>query len=161
MFLKSWLYGKKAVPLCRMNNPYVVRDAKVKRRVRLVAVTTNPMDIVNTATGEVERATPYVGKRQWRDIGEFTKVYSAEVVFGLSVYAFRVMHWIWSVMDFEGAFAFDADACAERIGVGRRHAFRGLKELKEKDIVRKNKGSLYWFNPNIAFRGSRDDLLDL
>lgn len=144
-----------------MNNPYVVRDTKVKKRVRLVAVTTNPMDVVNTVTGEVQRATPYVGKRQYRDIGEFTKVYSSSVVFGLSVHAFRVMHWIWGEMDFEGGFVFEPGKCAETIGVSERQAFRGLKELREKDIIRKDRGSKYWFNPNIAFRGSRDELLGL
>ena len=143
-----------------MNNPYVVSDTKVKKRVRLVAVTTNPMDVINTVTGEVQRATPYVGNRRFRDIGEFTKVYNSDVVFGLSVYALKVMLWIWYLMDYEGGFLFDADKCAEKIGVKRRMAYYGLQELKDKDIIRKDKGSKYWFNPNIAFRGSRDELLE-
>lgn len=143
-----------------MDNPYRISGAKLKRRVRLVAVPSNPIDVVNRVTGVVEYATPYVGRREWRDISDFVKVYESEVLYELSAYALKVMFYIWEEMDFEGGFIFKAEDCAGRIGVGKRMVFRGMKELKDRDFVKKDKGCHYWFNPNIAFRGNRDDLIN-
>ena len=55
-------------------SPYRVTGGRVKKRVRLVAVTDNPIDVINKTTGEVKTATPYVGNRAWRDISSFIKV---------------------------------------------------------------------------------------
>ena len=142
-----------------MDNPYVVSNVPVRRRVRLVAVSSNPIDVVNTRTGQVESATPYIGKRTWRDVEEFTKVYPSDEIYELSINALRVMFYVWTVMDFDGMFVFSADECAEKIGVKKRQVFNGLRELRDRDIVRRDRGCRYWFNPNIAYRGNRDDLL--
>lgn len=142
-------------------NPYTVRNTKVKRRVRMVAVNKNPLEVVNTVTGEVTLASPYVGKRQYRDIGEFIKVYNPLMMMRMSKEEYRVFMYALYKLDFSGLFLFDTDDCVEITGMSRSGVFRGLKGLLEKDSVRKDKRGAYWINPNIAFRGSRDELLEI
>lgn len=125
----------------------------------MVAVTRNPLDVVNTVTGEVTRATPYVGSRAYRDISEFVKVYDWGALMKLKVYEFKVLCYALDKLDFEGKFLFSADECMIATGLGRRSVFDGLKGLMDLDYIKKEKKGMYWFNPNIAFRGSRDGLL--
>lgn len=141
-------------------SPYRVKAEKVKRRVRLVAVTHNPMDVVNVVTGEVQRATPYVGSRAWRDISDFVKVYKPEELGMLSQREYKVFCWALGRLDFEGRFDFSGAECKEQMGFKtERSAYYGLRGLVEKDLVRKDKRGSYWVNPNVAYRGSRDELL--
>jgi hypothetical protein len=63
-------------------------------------------------------------------------------------------------LDFDGRFVFDGSDCVEQMGFkNSRSAYYGLRGLVEKDFVRRDKKGAYWVNPNIAYRGSRDELL--
>lgn len=140
-------------------NPYVVSEARVKKRVRLVAVANNPIDIVSRSTGEVVTATPYVGRRAIRDVSEFVKVYDPVEIGRMSVSEFRVFMYALSKMDFDGHFDLVVDECMELMGMCRRNVMYGIEGLIEKDAVRRDRRSAYWINPNIAYRGSRDELI--
>lgn len=151
--------------LCRVKgeiSPYRVQASKLKRRVRMVAVTTNPIDVVNKTTGEVMTATPYVGNRAWRDVSDFVKVFKPREIGMLSEREFKVFCWAMGRLDFEGRFKFNGAECKEAMGFkSERSVYYGLKGLVEKDYVKKDKRGMYWVNPNIAYRGNRDELLDL
>ena len=125
----------------------------------MIAVTRNPLDIVNTVTGEVSRATPYVGKRSVRDISEFVKLYDVQAMMDLKVYEYKVMCYALGKLSFDGQFVFVATECMEQTGLSRRSVFNGMEGLKKRDYIRKDKKGVYWVNPNVAYRGSRDDLL--
>lgn len=141
-------------------NPYKVSGGKVKRRVRMVAVSKDTLEIVNKTTGEVTVASPYVGKRQFRDIDEFVKVYNVEMLYGLKPAEYNMMIYALSRLNFEGKFMFDEAECLAKTGLSARMLYYGLKGLLDRDFIRRDKRGAYWVNPNIAFRGSRDDLLD-
>lgn len=140
-------------------NPYRVEAQKLKRRVRLVAVTQNPIDVVNVATGEVQRATPYVGNRAWRDISDFVKLYDVQGLLRLKPYEWKVFMVALSELGFDGRFEFSEERYAEKIGCKRGLVYKGVRGLVEKDFIRRDKKGVYWVNPNVAFRGSRDELL--
>jgi hypothetical protein len=127
----------------------------------MVAVNKNPLEVVNTVTGEVTLASPYVGKRQYRDIGEFIKVYNPLMMMRMSKEEYRVFMYALCRLDFSGLFRFDTTDCMDSTGMSRSGVFRGLSGLLGMDAIRKDKRGLYWINPNIAFRGSRDELLEI
>lgn len=144
------------------SSPYRVQPDKVKKGVRLSAVASNPIDLVSRSTGEVVGATPYVGRRTVRDISDFVKVYSPMELLELSERELKVFCWALSGLDFDGKFSFDGAKCKEELGFKcERSAYYGLKGLVEKDFIRKDRKGIYWINPNIAFRGSRDELMEL
>ena len=145
----------------REDSPYRVTGTKIKKRVRMVAVSKDPLEIVNRVTGEVTQASPYVGKRQFRDVGEFIKIYDPLGLAQLKSYEAKVFYYALSKLDFDGLFVFETDECMEQTGLKRTSVFGGLGGLVEKDFIRRDKRGCYWVNPNIAFRGSRDDLLVL
>lgn len=145
-----------------MNNPYRIREARVKKRVKIIAVADCPMDIVNPVTGEVRRATPYMGSRRFRDTSDFVKMYDLKSIGMLSQREFKVFCWILDELDYTGTVTFSGERCKDEMGFKtERSAYYGLKGLVDKDFVRKDKKGLYWVNPNIAFKGSRDELLEL
>ena len=74
----------------------------------------------------------------------------------MSVYAYGLHE-----MDFDGKFVFNESECMRLTGIGRTMVYDGLRGLISRDFIRKDKRGVYWVNPNIAFRGSRDELLDL
>lgn len=141
------------------NNPYRVQAERVKRRVRMVAVANNPIDVVNKVTGEVFTASPYVGSRAWRDVSDFVKLYSPGRLARLKPCELGVFMCALERLSFDGKFVFEEESFMEETGYARGNVYKGLKGLAEKDLVRKDKRGSYWVNPNIAYRGSRDDLL--
>lgn len=134
---------------------------RVKKRVRLVAVTQNPMDVVNIATGEVQRATPYVGNRAWRDVSDFVKVFDTDELLRMGKDEFRVFVYGWSRLEFNGKFDIEIEDCMEHTGLSRASIYRGLDKLVKRDAIRRDGGGAYWVNPNIAFRGNRDELMQI
>lgn len=139
----------------------MVTPGKVKRRVRLIAVTKDAMEVVNTTTGEVKAATPYVGNRAWRDVSPFVKVFDTEALLKLGMTEVKVFFYLLEIMDFNGRAYFEEDEFSALTGLGKRSAYYGLKGLVEKDFIRRDGGGAYWVNPNIAFRGNRDELMQI
>ena len=120
------------------------------------------MEVVDRTTGEVKVATPYVGNRAWRDISDFVKVFDPISFLKLGERELKVFIWVLIALDFDGKFVFDGSKCCKEVGFKcERSAYYGLKGLVEKDFVRKDKNGVYWVNPNIAFRGNRDELMVL
>lgn len=142
-------------------NPYIVDSPRVKKRVRLVAVNEHPLEVIDRVTGEVKVATPYVGKRMYRDVSEFVKVYGLEELVRMGLQELKVLFYVMDSIDFEGSFRFEKDKCIAFTGLSRASVFRGLKRLRDRDVIRKKDGGHYWINPNIAFRGNRDELLGI
>ena len=128
-------------------------------RTRMVAVAGNPIDVVNRSTGEVIGATPYVGRRMLRDTSDFVKLYNPKQLARLRPCEYVVFMCALGRLTFEGKFAFDEEVFIEEAGYARGNVYKGLRGLIEKDYVRKDKRGSYWINPNIAYRGSRDELL--
>lgn len=143
------------------SNPYIVSEARVKKRVRMVAVASNPLDVFNPRTGEVTRAMPYTGKREWRDISEFVKVYDTDALMGLKSYELKVLFYAWGELEYDGSFWIKREECAEKTGLCLGSVDKGIKGLIDMDMIRRESNGHYWMNPNIAYRGSRDDLLDI
>lgn len=139
----------------------MVEDARVKKRVRMVAVADNPLDIVNTKTGEVKRAMPFVGNRAYRDVSEFVKVYDWMSLVQMKSYEWKVFGYACEELEFDGSFRMVYEDCMRMTGLSRSGVDKGLKGLVEKDYIRRECNGHYWINPNIAYRGSRDELLDI
>ena len=74
-------------------NPYKVESPALKKRTRMVAVTENPLEIVNKETGEVKSIIPYVGKKSVRDVTEFIKVYNPAALMNLKPCRQMVFRW--------------------------------------------------------------------
>ena len=148
-------------PEMRNGSPYSVVPDKVKKGVRLSAVASNPIDLVSKSTGEVVGATPYVGRRTVRDISDFVKLYDMRVLMKLGMAEIRVLMHMMGKLDFSGMVEFEEEECIEETELSRVSVYKGIRGLVEKDIIKKDKRAHYWVNPNIAYRGSRDDLLGL
>ena len=140
-------------------SPYRVTPQKVKRGTRLVAVASNPLDVVNKVTGEVVGAAPYMGKRFVRDISDFVKLYDTSIFLVMSTTEMKLFSYVLSELDFEGKFRLFEDGCSSYTGLTRSAIYRGVERLVKKDIIRRDKKGTYWINPNIAYRGSRDELM--
>ena len=140
-------------------NPYRVDNPTVRKRVRMVAVTENPLEIVNKVTGEVTSATPYVGKKAVRDVTEFIKLYDTMALMRLKPCEMRVFLYVLSVLRFGGEFSFNYTDCMEKTGMKKSSVYDGLMGLASKDFVKRDDDDRWWINPNIAYRGSRDELL--
>ena len=140
-------------------NPYRLESPSTRRRVRMIAVTDSPMEVVNKSTGEVKIATPYIGNRSVRDVTEFVKLYDTKRLMDLHPYEWKVLLYAAEKLQYEGDWLFDYKECMSDTGMSKSNVFRGLEGLVGKDIImKKNKGT-YWMNPNIIYRGSRDSLL--
>ena len=142
-------------------NPYSVSDARVKKRVRMVAVTANPLDVVNTVTGEVQRAMPYVGKRAYRDVSDFVKVFDWREIMKMQSYEMKVFGYACEMLEFDGSFRVDYEECMRMTGLSKSGVSKGLRGLVDKDAIRREGNGYYWINPNIAYRGNRDELIDI
>lgn len=140
-------------------NPYRLESPSTRKRVRMIAVTDSPMEVVNKSTGEVKIATPYIGRRSVRDVTEFVKLYDAKRLMDLHPYEWKVLLYAADKLQFEGDWSFDYKECMNETGMSKSNVFRGLDGLLEKDIIRRKGKGAYWINPNIIYRGSRDSLL--
>lgn len=141
-------------------NPYRVVPDKVKKSVRLSAVTKYPLELVSRTTGEVVGATPYFGRRALRDISDFVKLYKPAVLLYLLPAELKVLVYMMEKLDFSGMVEFDEAECMEYTGLSRVSVYRGVRGLVQKDIIRKDKRAHYWVNANVLYRGSRDELMD-
>ena len=125
----------------------------------MVAVAGNPIEVVNRSTGEVIGATPYVGKRMLRDTSDFVKLYDTEALLSFGNDEWRVFVYCMGRLDFGGKCVVDVEDCMQKTGMCRSSIFNGLNKLVARDALRREGGGRYWINLNIAFRGSRDELI--
>ena len=140
-------------------NPYKVLAKRVRRRFRAEAVGLNQIETVNLKTGEVGTATQLIGSQKVYDSTDFIKLYDPHIFCELSVSGTKVLSYIISELQFGGYVAFDYTDCMEYTGYDSRKAVcSGLKELKDKDIIRAKKRGEWWVNPNIVYRGQRDEI---
>lgn len=163
--VKIFAYMEYFIYICNvvrrvMSNPYIVVGSRVKRKVRLIAVTDDPIEVLNRRTGEVKTATPFVGNRTYTDKSEFAKVYDVGSMMRMGGCALKVFLYGVYKMGYDGKFVLEIDECAGLCGISHRSVSRGLRDLIGMDAVRKDKKGVYWINPNIAYRGNRDELLD-
>ena len=140
-------------------NPYKVESPTLKKRTRMVAVTENPLEIVNKETGEVTSIIPSVGKKSVRDVTEFIKVYNPAALMNLKPCEMKVLLYIMSVLRFGGEFSFECTECMKRTGMKKSSVYNGIVGLEDRDYIRRDENGKYWINPNIAYRGNRDELL--
>ena len=139
-------------------NPYKVISKKCRKRFKADAVGTAPLETVNLMTGEVRRATQLVGTQKMYDTTDFIKFFEPAVLIGMSREAVAVFSYITSRLQFGGYVCFDYPDCIEYTGYHSRQSLhRGLKELEKKDVIRPKARHEYWVNPNIIYRGQRDE----
>ena len=139
-------------------NPYIVKVTKVRKRFRPEVIGGKPVEVINTETGEVTVGTQLVGRQKTYDSSEFIKWYDPKVLIGLSSAAVAVFSYIVSRLRFGGIVSFEYKNASEYTGyVNRQSLWRGLQELLRLDIIRPKAKGEYWVNPNIVYRGQRDE----
>ncbi len=139
-------------------NPYSVVVTKVRKRFRPEVVGGCPVEVVDVKTGEVTVGTQLVGRQKVYDNTDFVKWYDASVLIGLSNSATVVFAYIVSKLRFGGYVEFDYDEAIEYTGYkSRQSLWRGIKELERRDVIRVKQSGEWWVNPNIVYRGQRDD----
>jgi hypothetical protein len=140
-------------------NPYKVIVKKCRRRFKADAVGTAPLETYNLKTGEVRTATQLVGTQKVYDTTDFIKLYEPGALIGMSGQAVAVFAYIASRLQFGGYVQFDYDECMEFTNYrSRQSVYRGLSELGKKDVVRPKSRGEWWVNPNIIYRGQRDEI---
>ncbi len=140
-------------------NPYKVLVRKYRKRFKAEAVGTAPLETYNLKTGEVRSATQLVGSQKYYDVTDFVKFYEPGVLIWMSNGAVAVFSYLVSRLQFGGYSPFSYAECLEYTGYKSRQAlYRGLMELSKKDIIRPKKRGEWWVNPNIVYRGQRDEL---
>ena len=139
-------------------NPYKVIIKKCRRRFKADAVGTAPIETVNLKTGEVRTATQLIGMHKFYDTTDFIKFYQPSVLIGLSREAVAVFSYITSRLQFGGYVCIDyADCISYTSYTSRQSIYRGLRELEKLDIIRPRSRHEWWVNPNIIYRGQRDE----
>ena len=140
-------------------NPYKVIVKKYRKRFKADAVGTAPLETVNMKTGEVRTATQLVGTQKYYDTTDFIKLFEPEVLIGMSAPCVAVFSYIMSHLQFGGYVSFDYQDCLQYTGYSSRQSvYSGLQELRKKDIIRQKSRTDWWVNPNIVYRGQRDEL---
>ena len=118
-------------------NPYRVKAKKCKKRFKADAIGLTPIETVNLKTGEVRSATQLIGTQKIYDTTDFIKFYEPEILVGMSSEAVAVFAFIMNRLQFGGFIQFDYDECTKYTGYNSRQSvYRGLMELKNKDVVR-------------------------
>lgn len=139
-------------------NPYKVLVSKYRRRFKADAVGTAPLEIINKNTGEIKNATQLVGTQKIYDTTDFVKLFQPSVLIGMSTNAVAVFSYIISQLRFGGYVEFNYTECLKYTGyTSRQTLYRGLIELVRKDVIRPKKKGEWWVNPNIVYRGQRDE----
>lgn len=139
-------------------NPYKVLVKKCRKRFKADAVGTAPLETVNLKTGEVRSATQLVGTQKIYDTTDFVKLFEPGILVGMSSGAVAVFSYLMSRLQFGGYFVFNYNDCLEYTGYTSRQAvYRGLMELARMDVVRPKERGEWWVNPNIVYRGQRDE----
>ena len=137
-------------------NPYKIKIQKSRKRFKAEAVGNVPLEIVNTRTGEVRHATQLAGSQKWYDTSDFVKLFNPKAFVGLGTAAVSVLAYIISVLTYNGYSSINYSECAAYCNYkSRQQVYRGLQELKHKDIIRAKSRGQYWVNPNIIWRGQR------
>ena len=140
-------------------SPYRVDVKKRRKRFKADAVGTAPVETYNLETGEVRSAIQLVGQNRFYDITDFIKLYEPSILIGMSCEAVAVFAYIISHMLFEGYVRFNYEECMAYTKYhSRQSVYRGLMELKKRDVVRQKGRGEWWVNPNVAFRGNRDEI---
>ncbi len=139
-------------------NPYKVVAKKYRRRFKADSIGTAPIETINLKTGEVRSATQLVGTQKIYDTTDFVKFFEPAILIGMSASAVAVFAYIVSRLQFGGYIFFDYAKCMEYTHYTSRQAvYRGLMELAKIDVVRPKKRGEWWVNPNIVYRGQRDE----
>lgn len=139
-------------------NPYKVIVKKCRRRFKADAVGTAPLETVNLLTGEVRTATQLVGGQKVYDTTDFIKFYEPGILVGMSREAIMVFSYIMSNLQFGGYVQIDVPDCIEYTGYTSRQSIsRAIKELEKMDVIRKRSKREWWVNPNVVYRGQRDE----
>lgn len=139
-----------------LENPYKVVVKSFKKRTRVLKVE-SPMEVVDKLTGEVKAVTPLVGHKAYRDTSEFVKLYEYDYLMGLATYEMKVFLYMLREMDYGGLVVFKVGECAMLGSMSRSLVYKGLKGLCDRDVIKKEGQKMYWVNPNIACKGSRDN----
>lgn len=139
-------------------NPYKVLVKKCRKRFKADAVGTAPLETYNLVTGEVRNAVQLVGAQKIYDTTDFIKLYEPGILIGMSSEAVAVFSYIASNLQFGGYVQFDYEECIKFTGYhSRQSVYRGLMKLRTMDVVRQKSKDEWWVNPNIIYRGQRDD----
>lgn len=139
-------------------NPYIVVAKKYRKRFKADAVGVEPVETINLRTGEIRAATQLVGTQKIYDTTEFVKFYEPGILVRMSSGAVAVFSYIVSNLQFGGYVMFDYKECLGYTGYKSRQAvYRGLMELAKLDVVRQKSKGEWWVNPNIVYRGQRDE----
>ena len=148
--------------MCSMNedtNPYKVVVKKRRKRFKADAVGTAPVETYNLETGEVRSAIQLVGNNKFYDVTDFIKLYNPAILIGMSCEAVAVFAYIMNNLLFEGYVIFRYEDCMAYTKYhSRQSVYRGLMELKNRDVVRQKGRGEWWVNPNIVYRGQRDEI---
>ncbi len=140
-------------------NPYKVIAKRVRKRFKAEAVGTSLLETVDMKTGEVRTATQLIGKQKLYDSTDFIKFYEPEILIGMGAQAVAVFSYIASHLQFGGFVQVEIQDCLSYTQyTTRQTVYRGIKELLSKDVIRPKGKSEYWVNPNIIYRGQRDEL---
>ena len=141
-------------------NPYKVNVQKYRRRFKAKSIGREPVEIVNTRTGEIQSGTQLVGEQKIYDTSDFVKVFLPAELLNLTYSAIRILVYIMSRLRFGGFVIFNYKDCMEMTGYNTRSTvYRALQELQEKDFIRAKRRGEWWVNPNIIYRGQRDVFL--
>ena len=139
-------------------NPYTVTVQRTRRRFKAEYVGGKPVEVVNTETGEVTVGNQIIGRHKIYDSSDFVKLFSVKELVGLNITALYVLFFLISRLQFGGYAKCDIEEAMLFTGYeSKENVYRGLMCLKKADIIRKKGYKEWWINPNIVYRGQRDE----
>lgn len=141
-------------------NPYIVIAQKARKRFRPKAIGNTPVEVYNTTTGEVTYAKQLVGQQQLYDSSDFIKFYQPDILCSLSQPAVIIFAYIATNLRFGGIVTIHPKEAAVFANYKNLSSIsRAINELLQKDVIRKKDRNEYWVNPNIIYRGQRDEFM--
>lgn len=140
------------------DNPYKVVAKKHRKRFKAEVVGRNSVELIDRKTGEVKLATQIVGNSRYYDTTDFVKLFEPAILIKMSRAEVAVFCYLISHLQFGGYAVFDYNECLVYTGYNSRQTiYRGLVELNKKDVIRQKAKGEWWVNPNIVYRGQRDE----
>lgn len=138
-------------------NPFVVTTKRFKRR--FVSTGSVVVERVDEETGEIIQEKKLTGEVQQVDVDNFIKLYEPKALLSMGGTTLRVFFYMLCRLQYKGIIPFDAKECATTLQLKSvSNIYKSIAELTNGGFIQKKDNNSFWINPNIAYRGVRQNL---
>jgi len=142
------------------DSPFMEKLTTIKHRDKTVKMSKEPIQFVDTDTGELSDSALFLHVKEKVDKESFVKIFKGQLrfLFDLNKTALKVVGYLMEALPINRDMVlFDLNDCLEYTEfANKKSVYDGLAELLKKGILAKSdKINIFFVNPSIAFNGNR------